>query len=465
MNVRKFTANDARIALKKVKETLGSDAVILSNRTVDGQVEIMAVAAKDMAMVVATPGNDAAPRRTAPVANRVQAAYADDDYQVTLGAGPGGPAKNIEPSHLRADPAPRREVSSGRDEPPRRPAPAASATPVPRFAPSRPAPMSMGGGEAAAAPTEVMNELKALRQIVERHLAGFAWGEYSRNQPAMTELLKRVLDAGFSPLLANQWLSTVDAGAVPEAMFSQVRSLAEQSLKALGGVQDLVEQGGVFALVGSTGVGKTTTAAKLAARCVLRHGRDKVALITSDGYRIGAHEQLRAYGRIMGVPVYAVKDPHELQHTLRDLAHKHLVLIDTMGMSQRDRHVGDQIGMFEGCDVKRLLLLNATSRGDTMDDVVTAYGGRALAGCVLTKIDEAVSLAPAIDVLVRQQLPLSYVTNGQRVPEDLHLPNPSYLVHRAFKGADEPSPHRYTKHEPALMMAGAGYFPGEARHA
>lgn len=460
MNVRKFTANDARIALKKVKETLGTDAVILSNRTVDGLVEIMAVAARDMAMVVATPNNDIAPRRPAPVANRVQAAYADDDYQVTLGAGPGGFAKNVEQSHLKSESVARRDASPVRDEPLRRPAAA-----TPRMAPPRPPQGPIGTGEASAAPAEVMNELKALRQIVERHLAGFAWGEYSRNQPAMTEMLKRMLDAGFSPALANQWLSTVDSSASPDAMFGQIRGFVEQSLKALGGVQDLVEQGGVFALVGSTGVGKTTTAAKLAARCVLRHGRDKVALITSDGYRIGAHEQLRAYGRIMGVPVYAVKDPHELQHTLRDLAHKHLVLIDTMGMSQRDRHVGDQIGMFEGCDVKRLLLLNATSRGDTMDDVVTAYGGRALTGCVLTKIDEAVSLAPAIDVLVRQQLPLSYVTNGQRVPEDLHLPNPSYLVHRAFKAADEPSPHRYSNREPALMMASAGYFPGEARHA
>jgi flagellar biosynthesis protein FlhF len=310
-----------------------------------------------------------------------------------------------------------------------------------------------------------MDELKALRRIVEQHMAGFAWGQYAHQQPGLTELLKRMLDAGFSPKLANEWLQTVDASIGPDAAIGLVKSVAEQKLKLLGGPRDLVEEGGVFALVGPTGVGKTTTAAKLAARCVLRHGRDKVAMITSDGYRIGAHEQLRSYGRIMGVPVYAVKDPHELQHTLRDLAQKHLVLIDTMGMSQRDRHVGEQINMFETCAVERLLLLNASCRGDTLDDVVTAYGGSGLTGCVLTKIDEAVSLAPAIDVLIRQGLSLAYVTNGQRVPEDLHLPNPSYLVHRAFKAAETPSPHRYSDTEPALMMANAGYFPGEARHA
>jgi flagellar biosynthesis protein FlhF len=190
-----------------------------------------------------------------------------------------------------------------------------------------------------------------------------------------------------------------------------------------------------------------------------------VALITTDGYRIGAHEQLRIYGRILGVPVHAVRDATGLRETLAELAGKHLVLIDTMGMSQRDRHVGEQTNMFETCAVERLLLLNASCRGDTMDDVVGAYGGKGLTGCVLTKIDEAVSLAPAIDVLIRHGLALAYVTNGQRVPEDLHLPNPSYLVHRAFKSAEAPSPHRYAGTEPALMMASAGYFPGEARHA
>jgi flagellar biosynthesis protein FlhF len=312
----------------------------------------------------------------------------------------------------------------------------------------------------------MMEELRALRRIVEQHMAGFAWSEFNRGQPGRSELLRHVLDAGFSPTLANEWLAKVDAGLGLEQAMEQLKGGAIERLKALGNGRDLVDEGGIYALVGPTGVGKTTTAAKLAARCVLRHGREKVALVTSDSYRIGAHEQLRAYGRIMGVPVYAVRDPAELQATLRDLARTHLVLIDTMGMSQRDRNVGEQTSMFESCAVERLLLLNASTRGDTMDDIVAAYGGGGgFGGCVLTKIDEAVSLAPAIDVLLRHTLPLAYVTNGQRVPEDLHAPNPSYLVHRAFKAAKETSVHRYGEREPALIMANAGHFPAQARHA
>lgn len=224
----------------------------------------------------------------------------------------------------------------------------------------------------------------------------------------------------------------------------------------IDGESDIVDQGGIYALVGPTGVGKTTTAAKLAARCVLRHGARKLALVTTDGYRIGAHEQLRIYGRILGVPVLLARDAKDLRATLHDLRHTHMVLIDTMGMSQRDRMVGEQVAMFRDSDVRTLLLLAATGRGDTLDDVVRAYSGLGLAGCILTKVDEAASLAASLDVVIRHELRLYYVSNGQRVPEDLHLPNRPYLLHRAFKDLPESSPHRLAGVEPGLMMAGGG---------
>ena len=161
-------------------------------------------------------------------------------------------------------------------------------------------------------------------------------------------------------------------------------------------------------------------------------------------------------GLILGVSVHLVKDGDDLRQTLADLSHKHMVLVDTMGMSQRDRMVTEQIGMLADCGVQRLLLLSSTSRGDTMDDVVRAYNGPDLAGCILTKVDEAASLAPALDVVMRHQLKLHYISNGQRVPEDLHLPNRAYLLHRAFKDAPEASPHRFNGVEPELVMANAG---------
>lgn len=448
MNVKKFYSHDARIALKKVKETLGADAVILSNRKVDGQIEIMAVTAREMA-TMAQPVPQDQPRkrietadqaerlpRMTPPRDRLASAYAAvEDGEASL-----PPVPPVDEMRLSAMPY----------EPPRRPL-----SPPPTVI------------ESEAGTAALMDELKALRRVVEQHLAGYAWSGELRGEPVRAEVLRRLLDAGFSPRLVNDWLTQIAQGEDVERAVRRLQALAETALPVGDLEANVIDQGGVYALVGPTGVGKTTTTAKLAARCVLRHGRDRVALITTDGYRIGAHEQLRIYGRILGVPVFAVKDAAELKLTLAELSTRHLVLIDTMGMSQKDRQVLQQRELFRGCGVQRLLLLNATSRGDTLDDVVAAYGGEGLAGCVLTKIDEAVSLAPAIDAVIRHRLRVAFVCNGQRVPEDLHLPNRAYLVHRAFKEAAEGSPHRMMGDQPEVVMAGSGVFPKAAsvRHA
>jgi flagellar biosynthesis protein FlhF len=304
-------------------------------------------------------------------------------------------------------------------------------------------------------PAAVMEEIRTLRRIVEQQLAGFAWGEAARAQPTKTETLRHMLDAGFSPQFARDLLADLPRDLDAGQALAWVKGVAERAMLTINSETDIVDQGGIYALVGPTGVGKTTTTAKLAARCVLRHGARKLALVTTDGYRIGAHEQLRIYGRILGVSVHLARDGKDLRATLRDLQHTHMVLIDTMGMSQRDRMVSEQVAMFGDSDVKSLLLLSATSRGDTLDDVVRAYSGMDLAGCVLTKVDEAASLASSLDVIIRHGLRLYYVSNGQRVPEDLHLPNRPYLLHRAFKDLPETSPHRLAGVEPGLMVASA----------
>lgn len=470
MNVRKFIAANARDALRKVKETLGNDAIILSNRGVPGGVEIMAVAARDMAMIVPTPAGDAAPL----VSERVPAPMVEDDYRVMLssararvsGAAPAPrPAAASRPAVQPAAPQarPAAQVNAGI---PRSGAlrsaelqrPAAPAQPV---RPQAAAPAQTQAGiarrqEAEVVPQAVMDEIRSLRRIVEQHLAGFAWGETARSAPVKTEALRQMLDAGFSPQLARDLLQDLPPEMDGGQAMAWVKGAADRSLLTVGSEGDIVDRGGVYALVGPTGVGKTTTTAKLAARCVLRHGPSKVALVTTDGYRIGAHEQLRIYGRILGVSVYLVKDALELRQTLNELQHKHMVLIDTMGMSQKDKLVPEMNDMLTGCDVQRLLLLSSTSRGDTLDDVIRAYAGNNLVGCILTKIDEAATLAAPLDVIMRHGLPLFYVSNGQRVPEDLHLPNRSYLLHRAFKDVPENSPHKYDGVEPGLMMANAG---------
>ena len=570
MNVRKFIAPNAREALRKVKEMLGPDAIILSNRGVPGGVEIMAVAARDMAMIVPGGDEDNPPPRPsgggmaqqppAPPPRRNLPLPDEDDYHVSLSHNPPrqppqqpplsrmpdpppsmfGPSRTgatasartpvpppLPPHDPRQEPVLSRQVPppAGNSIPPpprstfgppppqgggmgtatRQPPPphahtAASTANAPRPAAFRPAaepagnlqtaappvpqpPMTLsaergmmpvssgamsgpagalavrpGNDPAEVVPAAVMEEIRALRRIVEQHLAGFAWGETGRNEPVKIDVLRQMLDLGFSPQFTRELLSDLPSDLDVTQAMVWVRGAADRTLMTIGSEADIVDRGGVYALVGPTGVGKTTTTAKLAARSVLRQGPNKVALITTDGYRIGAHEQLRIYGRILGVSVYLVKDAAELRQTLAELQYKHLILIDTMGMSQKDKSVPELTGMLSDCNVRRLLLFSATSRGDTLDDIIHAYQGPELVGTVLTKVDEAASLATALDAIMRNNLRLFYVSNGQRVPEDLHLPNRAYLLHRAFKDLPEGSAHRFDGLEPGLVMANAGLF-------
>lgn len=438
MNVRKFIAATARDALRKVRETLGPDAIILSNRGIPGGVEIMAVAARDMEMIVPPPRE------------------ASRTYGLEhVGASAVGPSPESVAGAESAGGRPAGPDSGQPDVRPTRPLPPLAARSMPQCEVSRRPDGNTAKGEAEVVPAVVMEEIRCLRRIVEQQLAGFAWGESARAEPVKTEMLRQMLNAGFSPQFARELLADLPRHLDVGQALTWVRSRAERDMMTIDSETDIVDQGGIYALVGPTGVGKTTTTAKLAARCVLRHGARKLALVTTDGYRIGAHEQLRIYGRILGVPVHLARDARDLRATLRDLQHTHMVLIDTMGMSQRDRLVSEQVAMFGDSHVKSLLLLSATGRGDNLDDVVRAYGGLEVAGCVLTKVDEAASLASSLDVIIRHGLRLYYVSNGQRVPEDLHLPNRAYLLHRAFRDLPELSPHRLAGVEPGLMMASA----------
>ncbi len=492
MTVKRFVAPTAREALRRVKEELGPDAIVIANKAVAGGVEITAMSADSLDALSAQAASRPAPQVAAPSAPppvsrhlppatpTVEARSMDDegDYTVSLSAKAHAqtPFRAWQPPVVEAPPRapmaaaaleqpiePPRQTLETR--PPLRPLPPRAQMEAPPAdqlppggragMPAEPAPYrSFGGGAAEPQVSQLMGEMQAIKSLLERQLAGFAWGEMSRQNPVQAMLLAEMLDAGFSSLLARRMVDQLPATLAIGDGRKWLVSAINRRLRTLTGENDIIDSGGVFALVGPTGVGKTTTTAKLAARCVVRYGADKLALLTTDGYRIGAHEQLRIYGRILGVPVHVVRDSEDLRRTLVDLRDKHMILIDTVGMSQRDRMVAEQAAMLTRAgEVKRLLLLNSGSRGDTLDDVVRAYAGEDLAGCILTKVDEAPSLGPALDAVVRHGLLLAYVANGQRVPEDLHLANRNYLLHRAFKLPADTSPHRLQENEVGLVMA------------
>jgi flagellar biosynthesis protein FlhF len=464
--IKKFHAPTTRDALRQVRDALGASALILSNRQVSGGVEIIAVADMDMAALAAqaepalwnTPPVVA--RSTPKSAPQPRPSLTLDDAKPHLATLADYLAERDVSTLIR--PSPNRQAAHVAKPIPTPPAP----EPVPVMPAARAA--TPAAAEAvktdAARPDsikldavdELAREMRLLRGMVEGQLAGFAWHDLTRRDPVRVEAMKRLLAAGFSGAFARMLLERLpqDEGDLAQAL-KWIKSTIAHNLKLAAGADDIIERGGVYALVGPTGVGKTTTVAKLAARAVLRHGASKVALVSTDTYRIGAQDQLRIYGRILGTPVFAVRDENDLEMTLSDLSGRHLVFVDTVGMSQRDKRLAEQVALLcgEQRDVKRLLLLGAPSQGVTLEEVARAYSGPGLIGCILTKIDEALTYGPVLDVAIRHELPVHYVTNGQRVPEDLHLANAVYLADRAFRINQPESPFSQEESDYPLLMA------------
>ncbi|SFU73019.1 flagellar biosynthesis protein FlhF [Nitrosospira multiformis] len=280
----------------------------------------------------------------------------------------------------------------------------------------------------------VLKEVRFMHSTLEQQLALLSRNEQERLDPVRGQLFRQLLAAGLHDTSVQALLDQLPGDLDASAAMNWVRTALTGSLQTIGNENEILEKGGVYALVGPTGVGKTTTTAKLAARCVVRHGASKVALLTTDSYRIGGHEQLRIYGKILGVTVHAVRDTQDLTLALNELRGKHMVLIDTVGVGQRDQMVAEQVAMLSGCgsEIKRLLLLNAASSWHTLDEVAQAYWGDGLAGAIISKLDEAVVTGCALDIAMRHSLPLYYVAHGQRVPEDIELADAQSLVNRMF---------------------------------
>jgi flagellar biosynthesis protein FlhF len=278
----------------------------------------------------------------------------------------------------------------------------------------------------------MLDELRAMRGLIEDRVGALAFMEKLQREPRQAQLTQALLDQGFSPVLTRKLADSLPAEAEP---LTWAAGVLERNLHSGHGEAALEDTGGVFALIGATGVGKTTSTAKLAAAFATRHGAAHLGLITLDAYRVAAHEQLRAYGRILGVPVHTAHDRASLEDLLELLAGKKMVLIDTAGMAQRDARTRELLDMLSHRSINRVLVINAAAQGETIEDVLHAYRASSCRGVILSKLDEAVKLGPALDAMVRHKLKVLAVANGQRVPEDWHRLSSNALVQQALRAA------------------------------
>ena len=416
MKIKRFVAEDMRTALRKVSETLGPDAVILSNNRIDEGIEIVAAIDYDESLInepeVATESTASNP-------------FINED-------------ENLTRSHIeqRNREAALDDIRFGRNIPA---APPLDKSQVFKAAEELKSTKSKQHAQTndhlwteEPAFMEMQSELKSLRGLLVNQLSGLSWGQEVQYHPLRARLLQRLMSLGLSPKLAKDIAAQVNE----EEDFEHNWRLALGELAHRIPVSDneIIEKGGIVALVGATGVGKTTTIAKLAARYTLKHGPHRVALITTDNYRVAAHEQLRSYARIMGVPMRVTGDADSLREALDSLQDKELILIDTAGMSQRDMLLNKQFAMLqaEGLPkIKTYLTLATNCQRGVLTETGNKFKEMNLDGCILTKVDETTSMGGAITVAVENDLPVSYFCDGQQVPEDIHLARAHSLVSRS----------------------------------
>ncbi|BBA34337.1 flagellar biosynthetic protein FlhF [Methylocaldum marinum] len=436
MKIKRYFAPDIRQAIRMVREEQGPDAVILSNRKVDGGVEIVAARDFDEQMLLdrakAEPRGEPAAAAPEPVATPETDSRrrAEDAFREALGKSAAISRADAAGTDLRrpvsqraehggqGSPAPAKPVSTARRE--------HSAAPI------APVPELVKPSADAEALKEMQRELRQMRRMIDLHLSEAGWQAAASRHPTRLDLLRRLSALGFSRKLSlelTERLGGVDDAdvawqACQHALARQI-PLAEDSL---------LDYGGVVALVGPTGVGKTTTIAKLAARFRLKHGPRQIALITTDNYRIGALEQLGTYGRILDVPVRAASSVEDLRQLLSSFYDKRLVLIDTAGVGQRDRRLAEQAELFSRSEipVKSYLVMSAASQLRVMQEAVEAFRAFSPEACIVTKLDETGQLGAALSTVAENRLPVAFVCDGQQVPEDLHVARTHLLLNRCF---------------------------------
>ena len=517
MNILRFVAENSREVMRLVRDALGPDALIVSNRRVDGGIEVMAASADDS---VDERDDAQSDRQRDP---RSSSGERSDGISDGASQGAGSERSNSAaavpsmPSYTGAHtPAPSLPAyaSAHAPAPIHRGASAYAAAMLPSEAPppmhapmppsvarmsapspqvSAPSPQvsapsaspasaaasasqpAIGNSAASSTQTadagvgaQLQDAISSLQRTFETRIEGLMWGKGALGQPAGAALFRGLLEAGFSAPLARALLERLPKGYSAEQALAWARKEITTHLPLQVDESPLWETGGVFALVGPTGVGKTTTLAKLAARCVARVGRDQVAMLTTDNFRIGAVEQLQIYGQLLSIPTRSVRDAASLRQTLDEWGNRRIVLIDTTGISQRDRKLAQQAAMLMGGGrpVRRLLVLNAASQGDTLDEVAHAYRhgvGEDVCGCVITKLDEASRLGAVLDTAIRHRLPIHYVAGGQKVPEDFSLPSAARLVDHAFSSVAADKPLFAADESDMAALWGAATERAEAR--
>ena len=370
MNMKRFRENNMHSALRRVREELGDNAVIISSNQDSRGVEIVAATDYD--------------------------AVANGDYIVNTNLSVQDKSKAVnEQTPIYNDIRSTEPIHNDFDT------------------------------------SKLQDEINQLRNIIESQTEIISWNKLINQNTLARRILQKLSISGFGYNLSKCLLDQVKQFDNFDIAWAHITKSIERGISLTK--ENIIDKGGVVALVGPTGVGKTTTIAKIAAEYSLRHGSHDIALISTDHYRIGAHDQISTYGSILNVPVIAANNKQELQNALKIVKNKKLVLIDTAGLCQRDRRVLDIMNtLYElTTDVNTYLVVSANSQLCVQKEIINKFMPKQLNGVVISKTDEAIQIGGILTVLIEHKLPIAFETTGQRVPEDIVRPSQSGLLKKA----------------------------------
>ncbi len=398
MKIKRYIADDMRHAMTMIKEDQGPDAVILSTRKLDEGIEV--VAAADADDIYETKNNE----RHANEARPVEGVNKQE---------------NVKRRHVRV----RKKANAVHAE--------RKTTVRPDYTGAE--------EEHRTGLDDIHNEMKSIRSIIESQMSGLIWKTLSDKSPVQIEVIKKLYAAGFTRKVVNNLISGISQMTDFSMAWRSVLSLISESIHLSS--DDVMRFGGVCALVGPTGVGKTTTIAKIASRYSMTGSEGSVGLITVDNHRVAAHDQLRTYAQLIGVPMRVARSRDELESALNDFSTKQLVLIDTAGLGQYDARVNDirHVLDIEGWFIRKTLVLPATVSESVVQDVITNYAEMGLNDTIITKIDESPNIGSVLSGIITAKLPVSYLCDGQQVPENISVARRSDLVGKCIaKGKSNP---------------------------
>jgi flagellar biosynthesis protein FlhF len=406
VKIRRFYGKDMRDALKQVKDELGGDAVIMSNKKHADGIEIVAA-------------YDREPTATLkPQQLRTSNVKTPTLSEIIGDSGPDSLRALLEKQSKTAPVVEQKKPESIKVKEPI----------------SQPIQSNKISHSDNIALAEMRSELSSLRNILQYQISGLLQQDKNRKHPLHAYLVSRLEQMGIATSLAEEVVAYAPEKSDEREAWVFLLKLLANRLQTKH--DDVLAQGGVIALMGPTGNGKTTTIAKLAAQGAQKFGADQIAIITLDNYRIGAFEQIATYGRIIGCVVKKAQTSEELADLLFQYRNKRLVLIDTAGFGQRDVRLIKQLDTLNGdlcVNIKKFLVLQANCQYQVIQQSIKVYRQVELQGCILTKLDECYSLGEAISAVIKYKLPVCYLTNGQRVPEDLQIADTKFLITSAAK--------------------------------